>query len=290
MPDLGIAIVTPSFNQGKFLAAALDSVLNQNFRGLQYVVMDGGSSDGSVDLIRERAGLLVEWRSGDDGGQYEAINNGFAATDAPIMGWLNADDMHLPWALSLVAEIFGAFPKVRWLTTRFPIRWDEAGRAVNCSDVRGYSRRGMMRGENMPGSRGFTTWPIQQESTFWRRDLWEEAGGRLDTTLSLAADFDLWMRFAKLTEPVSISVPLAGFRRHGEQKTSKFSAIYAEQAMQALVRNGGKMQRGVLRSFSRDRLPSALQSIALKFGFLHRALVISRSRDNMRWVMTEVAA
>lgn len=139
----------------------------------------------------------------------------------------------------------------------------------------------------MPGSEGFTTWPIQQESTFWRRDLWEEAGGALDTSFSLAADFELWMRFARLAEPVAISVPLAGFRRHGDQKTSKFSAAYAKQAKTALVRNGGKIASGLLRSFARDRLPAALQPAALKIGFLHHSHVISRSRDNTRWVLVQ---
>ena len=288
MSNLGIAIVTPSLNQGRFFAAALDSVLNQNFQGLQYVVMDGGSSDGSVDLISERAGRLFEWRSGNDGGQYEAINKGFAMTDAPIMGWLNADDMHLPWTLATVAEIFTVFPEVRWLTTQFPLRWDEFGRAVSCTDVRGYSREGMLRGENMPGSKGFTTWPIQQESTFWRRDLWEEAGGALDTDFDLAADFDLWVRFARLTEPFALGVPLAGFRRHGDQKTSRFSAQYSDEALRSLRKHGGGPHNGFGRSFCRDRLPSILQPLAREVGLLHESKLISRSRDNARWELTNV--
>jgi len=283
MSNLGIAIVTPSLNQGRFLAAAMDSVLNQKFQGLQYVVMDGGSSDGSVDLIRKREAGLLGWRTGDDSGQYDAINKGFTMTDAPIMGWLNADDMHLPWTLSLVAEIFTSFPEIRWLTTRFPIRWDEFGRAVSCTDVRGYSRGGLMCGENMPGSAGFTTWPIQQESTFWRRDLWEEAGGELDTDYDLAADFDLWVRFARLTEPFAIGAPLAGFRRHGDQKTSRFSTQYTDEALRSLRKHGGELSKGVGRSFCRDRLPSVLQSLALKAGLLHESKSIRRSRDNARW-------
>lgn len=283
-----ISLVTPSFNQRAFLGAAIDSVLNQNCKGLQYVVMDGGSTDGSADVIHELASGLFSFHIGQDNGQYDAINKGFAMTDAPLMGWLNSDDMHLPWTLSVVVEIFSMFPEVRWLTTRFPLRWDAEGRVVNCMDVRGYSRRGMMRGENLPGAKGFTTWPIQQESTFWRRDLWIEAGGTLNPDLDLAADFDLWMRFARLTDPVAVSVPLAGFRRHGDQKTSKFSAKYEEQAMKSFVKNGGRLSIGRGRAICRDRLPTFLHPLASKLGFLHEAKVIQRSRDNMRWELLSV--
>ncbi len=288
MSEPGIALVTPSFNQGTFLAAALDSVLEQKCDGLQYVVIDGGSSDASVDLIRERAARLHEWRSGPDDGQYDAINKGFALTDAPLMGWLNADDMQLPWTLSLVTEIFSTFPAVRWLTTRFPLRWDKHGRAVSCTDARGYSRKGILRGESTPGSTGFTTWPIQQESTFWRRDLWEEAGGALDTDFDLAADFDLWVRFAKLTEPFALGVPLAGFRRHGDQKTSRFAQQYGDEALRSLRKHGGEIAKGIGRSFCRDRLPSVLRPLALKMGLLYESKLISRSRDNARWEFVSV--
>ena len=227
-----IAIVTPSFNQARFLEEAIVSILTQKYPTLQYVVMDGGSTDGSGAIIDRYRENLHHAEIALDGGQYDAINAGFAKTDAEIMGWLNSDDLHMPWTLSVVGEIFAEFPDIQWLTTRFPIRWDAAGRAVHCTDVRGYSREGILRGETLPGGRGFATWPIQQESTFWRRGLWEESGGSLRISLDAAADFDLWMRFAKLAEPYSISVPLAGFRRHGNQKTSNDLNRYQTQVLE----------------------------------------------------------
>jgi hypothetical protein len=283
-----IALVTPSFNQADYLEAAVRSVCSQAYPALQYVVMDGGSTDGSDAIINRHRGQLHHYETGPDGGQYDAINKGFSKTDAEIMGWLNSDDMHMPWTLSVVGEIFAAFPQVRWLTTRFPIRWDAAGRAVNCTDVRGYSREGILCGETLPGSVGFTTWPIQQESTFWRRNLWEEVGGALDVSLDAAADFDLWMRFAKLAAPYAVSVPLAGFRRHGNQKTSKALSCYQAQALAAFHSHGGKFASGHLRNFCRDRLPCALYPAARAAGCLFPAKVIERRRDNSAWIIREV--
>ncbi len=283
-----IALVMPSFNQAGYLDAAVRSVCSQAYPALQYVVMDGGSTDGSDAIINRHRGQLHHCEIGPDGGQYDAINKGFSKTDAEVMGWLNSDDMHMPWTLSVVGEIFAFFPEVRWLTTRFPIRWDAAGRAVNCTDVRGYSREGILCGETLPGSVGFTTWPIQQESTFWRRNLWEEAGGALDVSLDAAADFDLWMRFAKVAEPYAVSVPLGGFRRHGNQKTSKALEHYQLQAMSSFRRHGKKFSQRALRNFCRDRLPCALYPIARAARWLHTAKVIQRARDNSAWVIREV--
>ncbi|MCK9589888.1 MAG: glycosyltransferase [Terrimicrobiaceae bacterium] len=286
---ISISLVTPSFNQADFLDAAIRSVVSQAHPALQYVLMDGGSTDGSQEIIERYRKSFHHVCSGPDKGQYDAINKGFALTDGSLMGWLNSDDMHMPWTLSMVGEIFSLFPEVRWLTTRFPIRWDAAGRAVNCTDVRGYSREGILRGETLPGAEGFTTWPIQQESTFWRRDLWEEVGGALDVSLDAAADFDLWMRFAKVAEPFAISVPLGGFRRHGNQKTSKALERYQAQAMSSFRRHGKKLAAGIMRNFCRDRLPCALYPIARVAGWLHTAKVIQRTRDNSAWVIHEVS-
>lgn len=290
MPPV-ISLVTPSFNQGGFLEATIRSVLDQGYPGLEYVVMDGGSCDGSLAIIERYASRLHAWSSAKDEGQYDAINKGFARTSGDIMGWLNSDDLHTPWTLSIVGEIFETFPEVSWLTTRYPMRWDAKGRVVSCTDVRGYSRRGLLLGENLPGQAGFSTWPIQQESTFWRRSLWDSAGGSLDASLDAGADFDLWMRFAKRADPVAVSVPLAGFRRHGDQKTSREIARYEEQAALAFQRSEGLRQPplfGAFRRFCRDRMPSILTPLATHAGLLHESLICRRSRDNSKWLLETI--
>jgi len=288
-----IAIVTPSFNQEEFLEATLQSVLSQQYRSLQYVVMDGGSTDGSAAIINRYRGQLHHCEIGSDGGQYDAINKGFLKTDAEVMGWLNSDDMHMPWTLSVVGEIFATFPEIQWLTTRFPIRWDAKGRAVACRDTAGYSKGSILAGETLPGDGLPGTWPIQQESTFWRRGLWEKAGAHLDVSLDAAADYDLWLKFARYADIVSVGVPLAGFRRHGNQKTSRALEHYTKQAALGFSRRGGLGRseiRRSLRTLCRGPLPYFLRPWAAKAGLMYRAKGCERSRDNSQWQMVETFA
>src|SRR5687767_2056706 len=120
-----ISIVTPSYNQGRFLPHTLASVLGQDYPNLEYVVIDGGSADGSADAIRGRAAELSHWVSEPDAGQYDAINKGFARTTGEVMAWLNSDDLYTPWALQVVGEVFRQLPEVQWVTTLLPLHWDE---------------------------------------------------------------------------------------------------------------------------------------------------------------------
>ena len=130
-----ISLVTPSFNQGRFLAETMDSVLGQHYPDLEYVVVDGGSTDNSVDVIRAREGQLASWVSEKDAGQYDAINKGFAKTTGEVMAWLNSDDKYTPWALHVVGEVFAQLPEVQWLTTLLPLHWDERGLPTKCKPV-----------------------------------------------------------------------------------------------------------------------------------------------------------
>lgn len=287
-----IAVVTPSFNQGAFLAATIESILSQNYPSLEYVLMDGGSSDESIEIIRCYADRLHHWFSVPDCGQYDAINKGFARTSGEIMGWLNSDDLHTPWTLSVVGEIFETFPEVEWLTTAFPLRWDALGRAVSCTHRQGFSRSAILAGDTFTGKEGCVIGPIQQESTFWRRSLWEKAGGALDISLDAAADFDLWMRFAHHAELIAVTTPLAGFRRHGEQKTSLALDKYQQQAHSSFLKNGGCNFNSALyqkvRNFCRHRLPAVLMPLAASVGLAHRATICQRSRDNTSWQLKQI--
>ena len=237
-----ISIVTPSFNQARFLPGAIESVLGQNYPDLEYVVIDGGSTDGSADIIRGQAARLAHWCSEKDAGQYDAINKGFARTSGEVMAWLNSDDLYTPWALRVVAELFRQLPQVEWLTTLLPLHWDEHGLPTRCSPVAGYSKRGFFKGHHLPrpGERGKSF--IQQESTFWRRKLWERAGGRIDSSLRLAGDFELWARFFQHADLYGVALPLGGFRRHDEQKTAHHMDAYFKEAESALARHGGRVE------------------------------------------------
>lgn len=218
-----ISIVTPSFNQGQFLEECIDSILSQNYPNLEYIIMDGGSTDGSVEIIKKYDKFLTYWQSKPDGGQYEAINEGFRLSSGEIMAWLNSDDKLHPGSLRLLATVFGSRPEVEWLTGR-PTGWREDGSLKLVFDhLPTWSRARYF-------NREFTEYFIQQESTFWRRSLWDRAGGRLDTEWKLAADFELWARFFRHARLYSIDALLGGFRFHDSQKTASMLAEYKREA------------------------------------------------------------
>lgn len=235
-----ISIVTPCLNRARFLEQTIRSILDQNYPNLEYVIVDGGSTDGTVEIIRRYQDRLKWWVSEPDGGTYDALNKGFAHTTGDVLGWLNSDDKYLPWTFSLISDVFTSLPQIEWLTSLFYMFWDEQGQAVRCEYHPGFSRELVLRGGALPGC-GWPAWAfIQQESTFWRRSVWERAGARLDTSFSLAADFDLWMRFVQTAELFTVPVPLAGFRKHPGQQTAQNMEAYLEQARTAFARHGGR--------------------------------------------------
>jgi hypothetical protein len=255
-----ISLVTPSYNQGAWLDATMRSVLDQRYPALQYVVMDGGSTDQSVATIERHAPALAHWQSRPDSGQYDAINKGFAHTDGEIMGWLNSDDLHTPWTLRTVGELFARFPEVECISSLFPLFWDTDGGLTACEPLQGFSRRAMLAGEFLPtAGSSYAQGFIQQESTFWRRSLWERAGGALDVTQTLAADFALWMRFSALTDVVGVTVPLAGFRRQPMQRTATAGETYRRQA-EACLHAAGGVRHGTWGSRLRRQLTSRWQA------------------------------
>jgi GT2 family glycosyltransferase len=284
-----ISMVTPSLNQGRFLGDTIRSVLDQGYPDLEYAIVDGGSSDESPDIIRGFEQKLAWWGSELDGGMYDAINKGFQRSTGEVMGWLNADDLHMPWTLSVVAEVFSLFPQINWVTSRYPLVLDGKGRAVRCSRRDAFSRRGFLKGDNLPGPGRVGSGWIQQESTFWRRSLWDKAGGSIDTSLALAGDFELWARFFALSELVAIETPLAGFRRHGNQKTTD-SQPYVKEAEAALRRHGGTLRGGLSSSLDlavRRLCPNRLKPAAGRLGIVATGRVLSFDPISGQWSSVE---
>lgn len=261
---LTISIVTPSFNQGDFLEATLHSVLSQGYPKLEYRVIDGGSTDGSQDILRRYSDQLAHWCSEPDQGQYDAINKGFRHSSGDIMAWINSDDMYTPWVFQVVNEIFSTLPDVEWLTTLCPIVWDASGTPTYCAQKGGYTRQGFFKGENVPDSAWYSLGAIQQESVFWRRSLWERAGANLNTTYPLAADFELWARFFQHANLYTVSVPLGGFRAHGNQRSALQAEQYHREVEAILATYGGHRMgkvKAITTKIAKDylRLPYALR-------------------------------
>jgi glycosyltransferase involved in cell wall biosynthesis/ADP-heptose:LPS heptosyltransferase/lipopolysaccharide biosynthesis regulator YciM/ubiquinone/menaquinone biosynthesis C-methylase UbiE len=237
-----ITVVTPSYNQAEYLEECIDSILSQNYSNLEYIIMDGGSTDGSVEIIKKYENHLSYWQSKPDGGQYTAINEGFRRSTGEIMAWLNSDDKYHPGALHLVDLAFRAMPQSDWITGR-PTAWDNLGKLIIVFDhVPLWSQERLLY-------HGKDDYYIQQESTFWRRNLWDRAGGKIDTTWQLAADFELWCRFFHHSQLIGVDALLGGFRYHSGQKTSILMDRYEQEVLQIIDRE--RLPNGNLKVQSR---------------------------------------
>jgi len=294
-----ISIVTPSYNQGKFLEDCMASVLNQGYANIEYVIIDGGSTDGSIDVIRNHEDRLAYWISEPDGGHFDALNKGFNKTTGEIMAWLNSDDKSTPWAFSIVAEIFNSFPQVEWLTSVYPLFWDKDGRAVACSYSGGFHRKAFYKGANLLGRKWYARCWIQQESTFWRRSLWNRAGACVDSTLRVAGDFELWARFYQYADLYGVATPLGGFRDHGNQITAHRMEEYRAVAERFFRHYGGSpygkletllrsVGRGVRPGAARGRRSEFILNMFVRLGLLYPAKVFGYDHRAERWKLRTV--
>lgn len=218
-----ITVVTPSFNQAGFIEQTLQSVLNQHYPNLEYYVVDGGSTDGTVEILRRYSERLTGWVSESDDGQSSAINKGFARSQGDVMTWLNSDDQLAEDALWIAGEIFATQPKVAWLTGKLA-NMSADGRMTTVCDHDLSASFLIRRGWHHAKMFGF----LQQEGTFWRRELWDEAGGYVDTQRHYSLDFELWKRFSQHAELVTVPTVLGKFRLQPGQKSQNVAGYLRE--------------------------------------------------------------
>jgi glycosyltransferase involved in cell wall biosynthesis len=202
-----VTVVTPSYNQAKFLEKTIQSVLNQDYEDLEYIIIDGGSDDGSVDIIRKYEDKLAFWISEKDMGQTDAINKGFSKASGDVLAWLNSDDTYEPGAIAEAVTYLEKYPQVGLLygdgnfidaedkiIGQFPSRQTDYQRLRN-----GYVH-------------------VCQQAAFFRAELWQQVGP-LDPSFYFAMDYDLWVRLAKISEVKYEPKLWANFRLHGDTKT-----------------------------------------------------------------------
>jgi glycosyltransferase involved in cell wall biosynthesis len=214
-----IALITPVFNSGRYIEQTIRSVLAQNYPNLDYFIVDGGSTDNTMEVVRKYEGAISGWISEPDQGMYDALNKGFARTRGDVMGWISATDQLHIGGLSVVGTMFGMFPEVEWITGRRTV-FNEQGAMTWVDPLMRWSRlRFLLGGSNRH---------IQQESTFWRRSLWEKTGGYVDAGWRYASDFELWVRFFRHAQLYTVDSLIGGFREHGDsdsvQQAERFNA------------------------------------------------------------------
>jgi glycosyltransferase involved in cell wall biosynthesis len=219
-----VSVVTPSFNMARYLAETMASVLGNLAPGDEYLVIDGGSTDGSAEIIRRHERHLAGWVSEPDRGYADALAKGFSRASGDILCWINAGDLLLAGALDAARKAIAESGADMIFGDDFYI--DEEGRVILFS--RGYVRdlrRAML----------FGGWTPLQDACFWRRSLYERVGG-LDPALQYAADYDLFLRMALAGRAAHVPVAFSAFRRHPGQKSIAGAQRYGVERQQARAR------------------------------------------------------
>lgn len=220
-----VSIVTPCFNAAKFLEETIESVLSQDYPAIEYLVMDGGSDDGTIEILKRYEGRL-HWRSGRDNGQADAVNRGFALTRGELFAFLNADDTYLPGAVTKAVGGFAGHPEAAVV---YGDAWhvDECGRRLSRYPVEPFAEARLAR-----------RCIVCQPAAFMRREALI-ACGALDARLRFALDYDLWIRIARVGTLVKIDEELAHSRLHAEAKTVGQTAAAMQETIEVLRRHYG---------------------------------------------------
>lgn len=267
-----LSIVVPSYNQARFVEKTLQSLLDQNDRGLEIIVVDGGSTDGSVDIIRRYAPRLAYWVTEKDHGQSHALNKGFAKARGEWLGWLNSDDLLLPGTLARLRDEVQRQPATDW--------WIGGGYFINDAGIRFRSYKppvGLARPEQLSDWQKF--W-LAQPSTFFRRSLFDAVGGTIREDLHYAMDIELWLRFLKTSAPGFIDQEFSVYRHHVDGKTHAMSENGETEIVRVLVEHIGldaALNRVRVLAAERNALQSSHQRIQAKLRVLFALNAFRRS-------------
>jgi len=229
-----ITVVTAVYNGEKYLEATMRSVLEQGYPDLEYIVVNDGSTDGTAEIIRKYEGWLSGTVTQANRGLYAALNAGFAKSTGEVMGWLNASDLLHVNGLFVVGSVFRAFREVEWITGR-ATKFNELGMTVEVKDLPHWSRFRFLAGANRY---------IQQESTFWRRRLWERAGGYVNEGFRAEGDFELWVRFFRHARLYPVDALIGGYRFHEDALSWSNQSGYDRTCDEIAAREARGMKSG----------------------------------------------
>ena len=222
-----VSIITPSYNQARYLESTIRSVLDQDYPHIEYIVIDGGSTDGSVEILRRYSERLAGWVSEKDRGQTDAINKGFARARGEILAWLNSDDTYEPHAIREAVQFLQERPEIG-LVYGDANFIDENGGVIGRFPAAQTDYRRLRQGYVH----------IPQQAAFWRADLWRKVAP-LDPSFYFAMDYDLWVRLAALAPLLFTPRVWANFRLHSQGKTIRADARCWDEMLKVHFRDGG---------------------------------------------------
>ncbi len=222
-----VSIITPSFNQARFLEETMLSVLNQDYPNLEYLVVDGGSQDGSLEIIQKYAHRLAWWVSEKDRGQTDAINKGFGRAKGEILAWLNSDDTYQPGAIAQAVAYLQAHPEAGMVYGDANLI-DQHDNVIGKFPARQTDYKRLRQ--------GFVH--IPQQAAFFRASLWRQVGP-LDPSFYFAMDYDLWVRLARLAPLHYQSKHWANFRLHDSGKSVVSDDRCWPEMLRVHYRDGG---------------------------------------------------
>ena len=216
-----VSIVTPSYNQARYLEATIQSVLAQDYARIEYIVVDGGSTDGSVELIKKYQSRFAYWVSEKDSGQADAINKGLSRASGEILAWLNSDDYYLPNTISEAVKIFEENPEVVMVYGNM-LAVDEHGQTINLLKYSQLSMEDLLCFQI-----------IGQPAVFFRRAAYEKTSG-LDPTFHFLLDHHLWIRLSQHGKILHVPQIWAAARYHAEAKNRAKAAEFGREAFRIL--------------------------------------------------------
>jgi glycosyltransferase involved in cell wall biosynthesis len=223
-----VSVVTPSYNQVRFLERTILSVLEQEYQAVQYIIVDGGSTDGSLEVIDKYQDDIDQVVIGKDQGQTDAINIGIDLAKGTILSWLNSDDTYYPWTLSEVVQAFRDYPTAGMIYGDADII-DAQGKQIGTFNAQQTNFQRLMRGGVY----------IPQPAAFWKKKYWDEVGP-LDPSFYFAMDYDLWIRLAKRTKLLYLPKLWASFRVYGETKSVAEDNLCWPEMRRIYRREGGR--------------------------------------------------
>lgn len=248
-----ISIVIPSYNQGRFIEETLASIWAQDYPRVEVIVMDGGSTDETVDILKKHAARIHYWESRPDGGQTAAINKGIVRATGSIVGWINSDDVYLPGAFRRVARAFVDDPLIDVIHgDRF--LYSEEGVAIGWTSL----------GRFDPAHSGYA---ICSETAFWSRRINTECGLLLNENLRFAMDLEWFSRlYAKGFQFKKLNAHIGALRLHGASKSSTMQSIGTAEAERFWFEYFGNMNLHVAPPESAVRMAFALIQNPVKLG------------------------